>query len=109
VGASGISGYTPQTTLTDLRYDESTPLDTSTFLGDLVQKWEASVDPLKSEHIRVCHARLGVIMDESGGFMQRLSLPFAWAGVLAFGKATCPLAWLSLEKFWESPYAKSSS
>jgi NAD dependent epimerase/dehydratase family enzyme len=97
VGASGISGYTPQTTLTDLRYDESTPLDTSTFLGDLVQKWEASVDPLKSENIRVCHARLGVVMDESGGLMQPLSLPCTWAGVLAFGKATCPLAWLSLE------------
>ena len=97
VGASGISGYTPQTTLTDRRYDESTPLNLQTFLGDLVQKWQASVDPLKDKGIRVCHARLGVVMDESGGLIQPLSLPFAWAGVLAFGKATCPLAWLSLE------------
>jgi NAD dependent epimerase/dehydratase family enzyme len=119
VGASGISGYSPQTTLTDLRYDESTPLDTSTFLGDLVQKWEASVDPLKSEHIRVCHARLGVIMDESGGFMQAQALHASWFGVLQVGGgfkqaqaqtlpvswesvldtsvSTHPLAWMSLE------------
>ena len=97
VGASGISGYSPQTTLTDLRYDESTPLATETFLGDLVQKWEASLDPLKAENIRVCHARLSVIMDESGGFMQAQALPVSWAGVLGIGAGTHPLAWMSLE------------
>jgi uncharacterized protein (TIGR01777 family) len=97
VGASGISGYSPQTTLNDLRYDESTPLATETFLGDLVQKWEASLDPLKAENIRVCHARLSVIMDESGGFMQAQAVPVSWAGVLAIGAGTHPLAWMSLE------------
>jgi uncharacterized protein (TIGR01777 family) len=97
VGASGISGYTPQKKLNDLRYDESTPLNAGTFLGDLVQKWEASLDPLKAENIRVCHARLGVIMDESGGFMQAQAVPVSWAGVLGIGAGTHPLAWMSLE------------
>ena len=97
VGASGISGYTPQKSLNDRRYDESTPLDRETFLGDLVHQWEASLDPLKKAKIRVCHARLSVIMDESGGFMQNQALPFSWGGVLSIGADTHPFAWMSLE------------
>ena len=97
INASGVSCYPKQRELDEKRLDESTPLATDHFLGALVQDWESALMPLEEAGVRVCKARISVLMDESGGYMQRLSLPFAWGGIFNIGTGKPPLSWMSLE------------
>jgi uncharacterized protein (TIGR01777 family) len=97
IGSSGVSCYPEETALTEHHYSEDTPIETSHFLGALVKDWEDALHPLGTQGVRVCHARISVLMDESGGYMQRLSLPFAWGGIFNIGTGKPPFAWMSLE------------
>lgn len=48
----------------------------SSFLSEVVQKWEAATDPAREKSIRVVHTRFGVILSPEGGALEKMLLPF---------------------------------
>jgi uncharacterized protein (TIGR01777 family) len=55
--------------------DEDSPPGTG-FLAEVVQAWEAAADPARAAGIRVVHPRLGVVLGQGGGVLERLLPPF---------------------------------
>lgn len=67
------------------------------FLANLVRKWEESAMQVQSKNTRVVCVRTGVVLDESGGFLKKISLPFklGLGGKIGSGNQVIP--WISLE------------
>lgn len=59
----------------DARLDERTPPGRG-FLAEVAQAWEAATQPAASAGIRVVHLRIGMVLDQSGGALARMLLPF---------------------------------
>jgi uncharacterized protein (TIGR01777 family) len=75
--------------------DESAPA-AKTFLGRLVQDWEAAAEPAADAGIRVVHPRSGLVLTPRGGVLARL-LPFARLGLCPrFGSGRQVMSWISL-------------
>jgi uncharacterized protein (TIGR01777 family) len=48
----------------------------SGFLADVARAWEAGTEPLRARGTRVVNLRIGMVLDPSGGALQRMLLPF---------------------------------
>ena len=66
------------------------------FAHQLCRQWEAAVDPLITSNIRVCIARLGVILDKSNGAFRQMAAPFKFKVALMQGDGAQWFSWLSL-------------
>jgi uncharacterized protein (TIGR01777 family) len=66
------------------------------FLADVCQQWEGATASAEQAGIRVVHARIGVILDASGGALSKLLPPFrcGLGGKLGNGKQW--MSWISL-------------
>ncbi|MCE1197779.1 MAG: TIGR01777 family oxidoreductase [Marinilabiliales bacterium] len=70
-----------------------------TFLSELCQEWEKALDPLLESDIRVCIARIGIVLGKGGGMMDKV-LPlfrFGLGGVMASGDQ--PFSFIHVEDF----------
>ncbi len=58
------------------------------FLPEVTRAWEQAADPARKAGIRVVHPRLGVVLSEKGGALQKLKTPFQWGagGVIGSGQ-----------------------
>jgi uncharacterized protein len=67
------------------------------FMSHVVRDWEEAAEPAVAAGIRVVQPRLGVVLAERGGALERLILPFRFGvgGPLAGGTAWFP--WIALE------------
>lgn len=68
---------------------ESSPLaQEGDFLGDLCKAWEAASQPAREAGVRTVGARMGIVMDDQGGALGRILLPFKFGlgGRLGSGK-----------------------
>lgn len=67
------------------------------FLAEVVQEWEAALQPAIDAGIRVVILRFGVILTLAGGMLARLQLPFQLGagGVIGSGKQY--LSWMTLD------------
>lgn len=63
----------------DRLVDEAAPPGRG-FLAELCAAWEAATQPAEAAGVRVVHLRLGVVLDRSGGLLQRL-VPVYRAGL----------------------------
>lgn len=72
VSASAIGIY--RSSLTKLHDEESEEL-ADDFLGDVVKKWEASVDGFKPLNIPVCKLRIGMVLSRNGGALEKIVKP----------------------------------
>ena len=88
--AIGFYGSQGEQTITE----NSAP--TACFAHDLCKQWEAAIDPLITTNIRVCIARLGVVLDKSGGAYPQMAAPFKCKIALTQGDGTQWFSWLSL-------------
>jgi ligand-binding SRPBCC domain-containing protein/NAD dependent epimerase/dehydratase family enzyme len=77
--------------------DEATHLEPKTLAEQKINEWEESLKPLEEKGIRLCHARLGMVMDEAGGYMKKFSLLFSCFGVYMPRCKHEPFPWISLE------------
>ncbi|MBD3161113.1 MAG: TIGR01777 family protein [Candidatus Eisenbacteria bacterium] len=50
------------------------------FLAEMTARWEAAADPARAAGIRVVHLRNGLVLHPSGGFLEKLLLPFRVLG-----------------------------
>lgn len=73
---------------------ESDPAGTG-FLPEVCTAWEAATEPAESAGIRVCHMRIGIVIDRAGGALKQMLLPFklGLGGRIASGKQY--MSWIS--------------
>jgi uncharacterized protein len=66
------------------------------FLSEVCQKWEAGIEKLKNQRIRLVTIRSGVVLDKDGGALKKLALPIKWllGGYPSHGKQS--VSWISL-------------
>jgi uncharacterized protein len=93
VCASGASIYRAD----GRAHDEQGKEDASTFLGHVVQAWEAAADPARRAGIRTVHLRLGVVLAGRGGALAEL-LPLFRCGLGGpVGHGRMAMSWIALD------------
>jgi len=93
VSASGASCYPAN----GQAHDESTPIDDSSFLGNVVKEWEAAAKPAHEAGIRVVHLRIPVVLSPDGGALAKL-LPIFRAGLGGpIGAGKFGFSWIALD------------
>jgi len=66
------------------------------FLAEVCRQWEAETRVAEEAGIRVVHARLGLVLDPSGGVLQRMMMPFKLGVAGALGDGRQFMSWISL-------------
>ncbi|MES2748257.1 MAG: TIGR01777 family oxidoreductase [Bacteroidota bacterium] len=72
ISASAIGIYPESESLS---YDESTTEKDTGFLGNVVSKWEESVDKFQQLQLKVCKIRTGVVLAKNGGALPEMAKP----------------------------------
>lgn len=79
-----------------LKHDEYHNTIGNGFLADVCKAWEN--EALSASDItRVVIARLGVVMDQSGGALPKMALPFKFGVTAIFGNGSQIISWIMLE------------
>ncbi len=93
VVASGINVY-PDSGAQIITEEAGTADD---FLATVVKDWEAAADPARDAGVRVVHTRFGIVLDPTGGALQKM-LPLFKAGLGGrFGSGEQWWSWVSIE------------
>lgn len=80
----------------NLKHDEYQNTMGDGFLADVCKAWEK--EALSASDItRVVIARLGVVMDQSGGALPKMALPFKFGVTAIFGNGSQIISWIMLE------------
>jgi uncharacterized protein len=70
---SGIAGYGDRGNEV---VTEDTPVDATSFMGEVVRRWEAATEPAEQAGARVVRMRTSVVLDRRGGALQAMLIPF---------------------------------
>jgi len=93
VSASAIGIY-PDSLTQNYTEDEKT-VDGS-FLGNVVVKWEESVDKFRLLDIKVCKIRTGLVLSKKGGMLQELLKPIKMGFGAPFGTGKQWQSWIHI-------------
>jgi len=95
ISASAI-GYYGEDEPGKIPFEETAPAD-SAFLGEVCRLWEASVEPVKEQEIRLVKIRIGIVLSREGGALKEFVTPlkFGLATVLGSGKQV--MSWIHVE------------
>ena len=96
-------------------YTENSPEISDTFLGNVVLKWEESVDKFKLLNIKVCKLRTGIVLSNSGGALPKMVQPIKFGFGAAFGNGKQVQSWIhihdlaalyffAIENHWDGVY-----
>ncbi len=66
------------------------------FLADVARAWESATEPARAAGIRVVNLRLGMVLDRSGGALQRMLLPFRLGLGGRLGDGRQWVSWITL-------------
>jgi uncharacterized protein (TIGR01777 family) len=91
VSAVGIYGDRADEVLTET----STP--GLGFLPSLAQDWEAAAQPARDAGIRVVHPRMGIVLTEKGGALDKMLLPFKLGVGGRMGSGEQWMSWIAME------------
>ncbi len=94
VSASGTAIY--PNSATENYTENSKAIDTS-FLGNVVTKWEESVDKFQILNIKVCKLRTGIVLSQKGGALLEMLKPIKLGLGAAFGSGSQMQAWIHLQ------------
>ncbi|HEX2908124.1 MAG TPA: TIGR01777 family oxidoreductase [Phototrophicaceae bacterium] len=83
-------------------YDNHQPMTeeapaANTFLGNVVQAWEAATAPVETLGVRRCILRTAIVLTDAGGVLPRLALPFKLFAGGPIGSGQQPVPWVALE------------
>ena len=67
------------------------------FLGEVVQKWEASVDRLADLGLRVAKLRIGIVLGKGGGVLDTLLPIFTWGLGAPLGNGRHWMPWIHVD------------
>ena len=94
ISGSAIGIY-PETH--DDSLDENANLDEVGFTYEVCKLWEDAAMPITSYGVRLCTARLGVVIDYSGGMLKQLILPFKLFLGSYLGSGSQYMSWIHLD------------
>ncbi len=94
VSASAVGVY--PTSLTNY-YEEDNTQISPTFLGDVVQAWEAVVDGFEEVGARVAKIRIGLVLAEDGGALPQIVKPIKYGVGAAFGSGKQWQSWIHIQ------------
>lgn len=93
ISASAIGVYPDS--LTNY-YEEDYPEISESFLGEVVEKWEAKVDEFKALDFKISKVRIGLVMSADGGALPEMMKPINLGAGVAFGKGTQWQSWIHI-------------
>lgn len=93
ISASAIGIYPDSLTI---EYTEDNKAVDASFLGNVVVKWEESVDKFKLLNIKVCKIRTGLVLSEKGGMLKELEKPIKLGMGAAFGTGQQWQSWIHI-------------
>jgi uncharacterized protein len=101
ISGSSVGYYLGQ----QLKCFEDTPVpEMENFSNRLCTAWEDSAKSLLSDDIRLCFARLGVVLGPKGGLLNRIENQFRLGLGMVYGQGTQVMSWVHLEDcinaFW---------
>jgi len=91
VSASAIGIY--PSSLTNYYSEDITEVSTS-FLGQVVEQWEASVDAFSSLDIKLAKIRIGLVLSTKGGALPEMVKPIKFGAGAAFGSGKQWQSWI---------------
>ncbi len=94
ISASAIGIYPDSETT--LYTEDSTGRDNS-FLGMVVEKWEACADAVATLGIKVAKIRTGLVLSGKSGVLKELAAPVKLGAGAAFGKGTQMQSWIHID------------
>ena len=94
IAASAI-GFYPDS-LTNY-YKETDAEVNSSFLGEVVQKWETAEDTFKSLNIKLSKVRIGIVFSSQGGAFPQLSKPIKYGVGAAMGTGKQWMSWIHID------------
>lgn len=77
-------------------YEEDSPKIASDFLGNVVLKWEDSVDSFSRMQISVCKIRIGLVLSMKGGALPEMVKPIRFGAGAAFGTGKQWQSWIHI-------------
>ncbi|MFV0539806.1 MAG: TIGR01777 family oxidoreductase [Aestuariibaculum sp.] len=77
-------------------YDESFKTPSTSFLGDVVKKWEHEVDAFKLLGIKVSKIRIGMVFSNKGGALMEMVKPIKYNLGAAFGSGKQWQSWIHI-------------
>lgn len=77
-------------------YDENSQEIDNSFLGNVVFKWEESVDKFKSLGLKVCKLRTGIVLSNKGGALIEMAKPIKMGIGSPFGTGKQIQSWIHI-------------
>ncbi|MFT3795599.1 TIGR01777 family oxidoreductase [Flavobacterium sp.] len=93
VSASAIGIYPDSLTQ---NYTEDNKSVDASFLGNVVVKWEESVDKFKLLNIKVCKIRTGLVLSDKGGALKEMKKPIQMGLGSPFGSGKQWQSWIHI-------------
>lgn len=78
-------------------FDENTTQMEDSFLGNVVYKWEESVDKFKLLNITVCKLRTGIVFSNKGGALMEMVKPIKLGVGASFGSGKQIQSWIHID------------
>lgn len=78
-------------------YEETVTKVSKSFLGDVVNQWETSVDQLKDGSRLISKVRIGLVLSEKGGALPEIIKPVKIGLGAAFGKGEQWQSWIHIQ------------
>lgn len=94
ISASAI-GYYGLNTGDMLLNEEDEP--GSDFLARVTRQWEEEVDQIANLNINIVKLRIGIVLSESGGALEKISKPIKWGVGAALGTGKQYMSWIHIE------------
>ncbi|PHS09492.1 MAG: TIGR01777 family protein [Kordia sp.] len=75
-------------------YNEDSRVFSESFLGEVVQKWEASASVFSDIGIKVVKVRIGVVLTKKGGALQKMKQPITMGFGSSLGSGKQYMSWI---------------
>ncbi len=94
ISASAIGVYPDS--LTNY-YEEDHMVTSNSFLGKVVEQWEAKVDEFNTMDLLISKVRIGLVMSDKGGALMEMVKPINLGAGAPFGEGTQWQSWIHIE------------
>ncbi|HIC30814.1 MAG TPA: NAD-dependent epimerase/dehydratase family protein, partial [Flavobacteriaceae bacterium] len=94
ISASAIGVYPDS--LTNYYTEDETSISSS-FLGQVVEKWEHAVDAFKEIGVEVTKVRIGLVLSKKGGALPQMAKPFKFGLGAALGTGKQWQSWIHIK------------
>lgn len=77
-------------------YEEDYPVTSDSFLGEVVEKWEAKADEFSELNLKTSKIRVGLVLSDKGGALPEMIKPIKLCAGAPFGNGTQWQSWIHI-------------